>query len=96
VAWLSALSILLTCGLYGVLLWPLRAVVDRGPVELLPTRPSHRRQRRVPVHGALCGLACLTALAPRVRRARGIERQQLKWLLFAAAITVVILSLRGY
>jgi hypothetical protein len=26
----------------------------------------------------------------------GIERQQLKWLLFAAAITVVILSLRGY
>jgi hypothetical protein len=26
---------------------------------------------------------------------RGIERQQLKWLLFAAAITVVILSLRG-
>jgi hypothetical protein len=25
----------------------------------------------------------------------GIERQQLKWLLFAAAITVVILSLRG-
>jgi hypothetical protein len=26
---------------------------------------------------------------------RGIERQQLIWLLFAAAITVVILSLRG-
>jgi hypothetical protein len=43
----------------------------------------------------LCGLACLTALAVRFRRARGIERQQLKWLLFAAAITVVILSLRG-
>jgi hypothetical protein len=41
----------------------------------------------------LCGLACLTALAVRFRQARGIERQQLKWLLFAAAITVVILSL---
>src|SRR4029453_5981263 len=27
VAWLSPLSIVLTCGLYGVLLWPLRAVV---------------------------------------------------------------------
>jgi hypothetical protein len=92
VAWLSALSIVLTCGLYGVLLWPLRAVVDRDPFELLPAGQAIVVNAAAPFM-LLCGLACLTALAVRFRRARGIERQQLKWLLFAAAITVVILSL---
>jgi hypothetical protein len=92
VAWLSALSIVLTCGLYGVLLWPLRAVVDRDPFELLPAGQAIVVNAAFPFM-VLCGLACLTALAVRFRRARGIERQQLKWLLFAAAITVVILSL---
>jgi hypothetical protein len=92
VAWLSALSIVLTCGLYGVLLWPLRAVIDRDPVELLTAGQAIVLNSSFPFM-VLCGLACLTALAVRFRRARGIERQQLKWLLFAAAITVVILSL---
>jgi hypothetical protein len=91
-AWLSALSIVLTCGLYGVLLWPLRAVIDRDPVELLTAGQAIVLNSSFPFM-VLCGLACLTALAVRFRRARGIERQQLKWLLFAAAITVVILSL---
>jgi hypothetical protein len=92
VAWLSALSIVLTCGLYGVLLWPLRVVIDRDPVELLTAGQAIVLNSSFPFM-VLCGLACLTALAVRFRRARGIERQQLKWLLFAAAITVVILSL---
>ena len=38
-----------------------------------------------------CGLACLAALLLRFRRARGIQRQQLKWLLFACAVTIAIL-----
>jgi thiosulfate reductase cytochrome b subunit len=92
VAWLSALSIVLTCGLYAVLLWPLRAVVDREPDELLAGSQAIILNTAFPFM-VLCGLACLTALAVRVRRARGLERQQLKWLLFAAAITVVIISL---
>jgi hypothetical protein len=37
-----------------------------------------------------CGLACLAALLVRFRRARGIQRQQLKWLLFACAVTIAI------
>jgi hypothetical protein len=94
VAWLSALSIVLTCGLYGVLLWPLRAVVDREPDELLAGGQAIVLNAAFPLM-VLCGLACLSALAVRFRRARGIERQQLKWLLFAAAVTVVILSLYG-
>jgi hypothetical protein len=92
VAWLSAFSIVLTCGLYGVLLWPLRAVVDRDPFELLPAGQAIVLNAAAPFM-LLCGLVCLAALAVRFRRARGIERQQLKWLLFAAAITVVILGL---
>jgi hypothetical protein len=92
VAWLSALSIVLTCGLYGVLLWPLRGVVDREPEELLAAGQAIVLNTAVPFM-VLCGLACLTALGVRFRRARGIERQQLKWLLFAAAITVVTISL---
>jgi 4-amino-4-deoxy-L-arabinose transferase-like glycosyltransferase len=92
VAWLSALSIVLTCGLYGVLLWPLRGVVDGEPEQLLAGGQAIVLNAAFPLM-VLCGLACLTALAVRFRRARGIERQQLKWFLFAAAITIVIISI---
>jgi hypothetical protein len=78
VAWLSALSIVVTCGLYGVLLWPLRAVVDRDPEQLLAAGQAIVLNAAFPFM-LLCGLACLSALAVRFRRARGIERQQLKW-----------------
>jgi hypothetical protein len=37
-----------------------------------------------------CGLACVAALLLRFRRARGAERQQLKWLLFGSAVTVAV------
>jgi hypothetical protein len=92
VAWLSALSIVGTCGLYGVLLWPLRAVADREPEQLLAAGQTIVLNAAFPFM-VLCGLACLGALAVRFHRARGIERQQLKWFLFAAAITVVVISL---
>jgi hypothetical protein len=67
----------LTCGLYGVLLWPLRAVVDREPDELLAGGQAIVLNAAFPLM-VLCGLACLSALVVRFRRARGIERQQLK------------------
>jgi hypothetical protein len=92
VAWLSGLSIVLTAGLYAFLLWPLRAVADREPEELLAGAQAIVLNVAFPFM-VLCGLACVGAVGVRFRRARGIERQQLKWFLFAAAITVVILSL---
>jgi len=92
VAWLSALSIVLTCGLYAVLLWPLRAVIDVDPVRLLEGGQAVALNLAFPFM-VLCGLACVGALAVRFRRARGVERQQLKWFLFASAITVVSVSL---
>ncbi len=91
VAWLSALPIALIPGLTAPALWPQRgaALVDASTDEPLGEGQA------IVVFAAfwlmvLCGLACLTALVLRFRRSRGMERQQLKWLLFASAITVAI------
>jgi hypothetical protein len=89
VAWLSAVAVGLSTWLPAAILWPLRgpALVDYDAGEPLEAGQEV-------VLGAalllmvLCGLACVTALFVRFRRARGIERQQLKWFLFASVITV--------
>jgi hypothetical protein len=91
VAWLSAVPILLIPVLTAVALWPWR-----GPALLDPSGVTQATAGLdpfvFPVYVLMlgCGLACLTALLLRFRRARGIERQQLKWLLFACAVTITI------
>jgi hypothetical protein len=91
VAWLSAVPIVLIPTLTAVTLWPWR-----GPALLDPSGVSQGTSALdvvfFPAYVLMlgCGLVCLTALLLRFRRARGIERQQLKWLLFACAVTIAI------
>ena len=71
------------------LLWPARGI------ELLDPSPG---SSRAPVGTALatvtllvlagCAAATVVALLVRLRRAQGVERQQLKWLIYAGALTV--------
>ena len=92
VAWLSAIPIVVIPVSTAIVLWPWR-----GPALL---DPSGVQQGTEDLGVALgfapyllmlgCGLACLAALLLRFRRARGVERQQLKWLLFACAVTIAI------
>ena len=91
VAWLAAISIVVITVLTAVVLWPWR-----GPALLAPDTVTQDTSAFdvifFPAYGLMlgCGLACLTALLLRFRRARGVERQQLKWLLFACAVTITI------
>ena len=93
VAWLGALSIGLIFFLSIVLIWP-----DRGPALVRPEGPAEEGTSRllfVVVEFAafpmmlLAGLGAVVSLFFRFRRARGDERQQIKWFASAAALTLV-------
>jgi class 3 adenylate cyclase len=93
VAWLLGVGGALAAAAMG-LLWPARGL------ELLDASPG---SPRVPLGTAVMNLALLllaagavatvVALLVRRRRARGVERQQLKWLTYAGALTVLGLVL---
>jgi hypothetical protein len=91
VAWLSAVPIVVIPVSTAVTLWSWR-----GPALLDPSGVQQGMQDLGVLNFAPyilmmgCGLACLSALLLRFRRARGIQRQQLKWLLFACAVTIAI------
>jgi hypothetical protein len=91
VVWLAAVLIVVITVPRAVALWPWR-----GPALLDPEGVEQAMGDPGILGFALyllllgCGLACLTALLVRFRRSRGIERQQLKWLLFACAVTIAI------
>jgi hypothetical protein len=96
VAWLSAASIVLSCGIGAAWTWPHRSLaLLESEVEGLEHAP---RLVHVLVQAGgplmlVCGLASVVALLVRFRRSRGVERQQLKWFTFAGAVTVAGLIL---
>jgi signal transduction histidine kinase len=95
VAWLGGLSIGLAVVSSTILLWP-----ERGPALLTgDENPSHVYQVLVVFVAVpmlfVAGLGAVISLFVRFRRARGDERQQIKWFASAAALTLVWISIFG-
>jgi hypothetical protein len=95
VGWLGGLSIGLTVVSSTILLWP-----ERGPALVTGDEsPSHVVQVLLDFIAVpmlfVAGLGAVISLLVRFRRARGDERQQLKWFVSAAALTLVWITVFG-
>jgi hypothetical protein len=92
VAWLSAVPIALLCGPIAILYWPLRgpALVTPGDFNQYSPGALAILNPMVGIFMWLAGLFCVLALVVRFHRSRDVERQQLKWFMFAAALTFVV------
>ena len=101
VGWLGGLSIGLICVLTFIVLWP-----ERGPVLLqLGGYAGEVEQWRSAVLDwvlrlggpmlLVAGLGAVISLFVRFRRARGDERQQIKWFASAAALTLAWIIVFG-
>jgi MFS family permease len=95
VAWLGGLSIGLTVVSSTIVLWP-----ERGPALLTgDENPSHVVNVLVGFIAVpmlfVAGVGAVISLFVRFRRARGDERQQIKWFASAAALTLVWILVFG-
>jgi hypothetical protein len=95
VGWLGGLSIVLTVVSSMILLWP-----ERGQALLTGDEsPSHVVHVLVDFIAVpmlfVAGLGAVISLFVRFRRARGDERQQIKWFASAAALTLVWIIVFG-
>jgi hypothetical protein len=92
VAWLGGLSVGLASVSSAIILWP-----ERGPALVRPESPGEEGTSAVlfvvveriafPLM-LVAGLAAVASLLWRFSRARGDERQQIKWFSYAAALTL--------
>jgi len=93
VAWLGAASIGLIALPQMILLWPERGAALMRPESVAEVPPTLRWLLAPESAGfplmLLAGLAAVVSLFVRFRRARGDERQQIKWFASAAALTLV-------
>ena len=100
VVWLGGLSIGLICVLTSIVLWP-----ERGPALVRPgSFPEFEGWRYAVGEGLfklvvpmlfLAGLGAVISLLVRFRRARGDERQQIKWFASAAPLSLVWIIVLG-
>jgi len=95
VAWLGGLSIGLTVVSSTILLWP-----ERGPALVTGDEsPSHVLHVLIDFIAVpmlfVAGVGAVSSLFVRFRRARGDERQQIKWFASAAALSLVWIIVFG-
>jgi hypothetical protein len=95
VAWLGGLSIGLAVLSSAILLWP-----ERGPALVTGDQSPSPLVQVLVVFVAfplmlLAGVGAVISLFVRFRRARGDERQQIKWFASAAALTLVWILVFG-
>ena len=92
-AWLGGLSIGLICVPASIVLWPERGPALVGPEGTAEEGTSHALFVVVDLVALpmmlLAGIGAVISLLVRFRRARGDERQQIKWFAAAAALTLV-------
>jgi hypothetical protein len=90
VAWLSAVPIAILCGPVAATLWPLRGPALLDPAGEDPSVPPVLETLTAAAFPLMlvCGIACVLSVVVRFRRSRGVERQQLKWFVYAAAVTL--------
>jgi hypothetical protein len=90
VAWISALPMAIFCGPVAVAAWPLRGPALLDPAGEGPSLPPLVEALAGVAFPLLvvCGILSVLSLVVRFRRSRGVERQQLKWFVYAAAVTL--------
>jgi hypothetical protein len=91
VLWLIAVGLALIVVPMAVAAWPLRGpTLIGGPSRLESFGGPALALTYVGVYiVGLCILASVVSLASRFRRAASVERQQIKWLLYAGALTFI-------
>jgi signal transduction histidine kinase len=99
VAWLSGVALFLLVVPIAVTAWSVRGpmLVNLGESAPASAPTSFKIGYNLQVAGVLLmfvlGLAAAASLVIRLRRARGDEREQLKWITFAAAIGIACVIL---
>jgi hypothetical protein len=97
VAWVSALTLSVVTVAIPLLPLSLREVAahsflptDPNPLGVAALAPVAVLSDAVLLAVPLCIITCAVSVVVRFRRARGVERQQLKWLAVAGVVTAVV------
>jgi hypothetical protein len=90
-AWITAMVLVGSSVVYALIPGPMREGWPRNPLGIERAAAALRRMDRLLV---LCTVAvtvlCAASVVVRFRRARGVERQQLKWFTFAIALFALL------